>query len=114
MTVMDFNGNGHVELWQNGNKLVDWTGSDAYDPSTIPYKNPPAGTDNPNSAFDVFVGPDRPQQSTEQTELFDDIRWADTFADALPVVAPEPSALMSFITGVSCFIYFGRRKLRTL
>jgi hypothetical protein len=91
-TTMDFSGNGHVQLWQNGTELVNWTGSDAYDPSTIPYKNPPEGTVSPNSAFDVFIGPYRDQQSTEQGELFDDVTWADTFANALPT--PEPTTLL--------------------
>jgi hypothetical protein len=84
-TVMDFNGSGEVALWENGVKLVDWTGAVGYDPSTIPYKNPPQGTANPNSSFDVFFGPYRPIQNTEQVEQFDDVRWANTLADATPV-----------------------------
>jgi hypothetical protein len=91
MTLMDYTGGGQVKLWQNGSQLVNWTGAVGYDPTTIPYKNPPAGTDNPNTAFDVFFGPYREQQSTTQELFYDEIRWADTFVDAQP--APEPGCL---------------------
>ena len=87
-TTMNYSGNGQVKLWQNGSELVDWNGTVGYDPTTIPYKNPPAGAANPNSAFDVFFGPYREQQSTEQEFYFDEIRWADSFASALPIAAP--------------------------
>ena len=97
MSIMDYTGGGQVKLWQNGSQLVNWTGTVGYDPGTIPYKNPPAGTDNPNSAFDVFFGPYREQQSTTQEFFFDEIRWADTFADAQP--APEPFMLPALMLG---------------
>jgi hypothetical protein len=70
---------------------VNWTGAVGYNPTTIAYRNPPAGTDNPNTAFDVFFGPYREQQATAQELFYDEIRWADTFSDAQPV--PEPEAL---------------------
>ena len=72
MTDMDYSGNGQIELWQNGTLLVNWTGAVGYDPTTIPYENPPQGTANPNTKFDVFLGPYRPIQDTEQTEFFDE------------------------------------------
>jgi hypothetical protein len=92
-TDMDYSGSGQIQLWQNGNLLMSWTGAVGYNPSTIPYKNPPAGTADPNSAFNVYVGPYRPSQETEQSELFDDIRWASDYSDALPVAVPEPAGL---------------------
>jgi hypothetical protein len=98
-TTMDFNGNGEVALWENGTKLVDWTGAVGYDPSTIPYKNPPQGTANPNQSFDVFFGPYRPIQNTEQVEQFDDVRWANTLADATPV--PQATVTLSSTSSLS-------------
>jgi len=85
MTDMDYSGDGQVELWQNGNLLVNWTGAVGYNPSTIPYKNPPEGTADPNSKFDVFLGPYRPVQDTQQEEFWDEARWADDYADAVPI-----------------------------
>lgn len=89
-TYMDYNGNGNIELWQNGNLLIDWTGAVGYNPSTTPYNTNPPETEYPNNDFDVYVGPYRPSQETEQSEIFDDIRWANDYADALPVGVPEP------------------------
>jgi len=107
-TYMDYSGSGNIELWQNGNLIVNWTGAVGYDPSTIPYNNPPEGTANPNSQFDVYVGPYRPSQETEQSEVFDDIRWANDFSDALPVAVPEPAAL-----GIMpCSVLLMRRRKR--
>jgi hypothetical protein len=93
MTDMDYNGDGQIELWQNGNLLMNWTGAVGYNPSTIPYKNPPEGTEDPNSQFDVFLGPYRPSQETEQQEQFDDIRWANDYSDAVPV--PQAQVVLS-------------------
>jgi hypothetical protein len=93
MTYMDYNGDGQIELWQNGTMLMNWTGAVGYNPSTIPYKNPPEGTANPNSQFDVYVGPYRPSQETEQSEEFDDIRWANDYSDAVPV--PQAEVVLS-------------------
>ena len=98
-TYMDYNGSGEVALWENGTKLVDWTGAVGYNPSTIPYKNPPQGTANPNTAFDVFFGPYRPTQNTEQIENFDDVRWANTLADATPV--PQATVTLSPTSSLS-------------
>ena len=100
-TYMDYNGSGEVALWENGTKLVDWTGAVGYNPSTIPY-NPPTGQPNPNQKFDVFFGPYRPTQSTEQIENFDDLRWANTLADATPVpqtvVTLSPTSSLSVVS----------------
>ncbi|HUB24916.1 MAG TPA: heparin lyase I family protein [Tepidisphaeraceae bacterium] len=92
-TDMDYSGDGQVALWENGTELVDWTGAVGYNPSTIPYKNPPEGTANPNQNFDVFIGPYRTIQDTQQQELFDDVRWANTQADATPV--PQAEVVLS-------------------
>ncbi len=89
MTDMDYNGAGQIELWQNGNLLVNWTGAVGYNPTTIPYNGAPQGTANPNTKFDVFLGPYRPIQDTQQEEFFDEARWADTYADALPISQAE-------------------------
>jgi hypothetical protein len=97
-TYMDYNGSGEVALWENGTKLVDWTGAVGYNPSTIPY-NPPTGQPNPNQNFDVFFGPYRPTQSTEQIENFDDLRWANTLADATPV--PQATVTLSPTSSLS-------------
>ena len=89
MTDMDYNGNGQIKLWQNGTLLMNWTGAVGYDPSTIPYKNPPIGTANPNSHFDVFLGPYRPIQNTEQTEL---ISMTPVGRILIPDALPIPQA----------------------
>ena len=108
--VMNYQGQGEVGLWENGVQLFDWTGSVGYDPTTIPYKNPPAGTSPPNSLFDVFFGPYREQQATTQTFYFDEIRWADTYADASPVPGvPEPSSLALLVAG--SMLFAGRRAI---
>jgi hypothetical protein len=113
MTIMDFSGAGQVKLWQNNTQLLAWTGSDAYDPTTIPYKNPPPGTPNPNSAFDVFIGPYRDQQNTTQRELFDEVRWADTFADATPqIIVPEPAAQVTAVCATAMWLLQWPRRLR--
>jgi len=92
MTDMDYNGAGQVELWQNGTLLMNWTGAVGYNPSTIPY-NPPTGLSNPNQKFDVFLGPYRPTQDTQQEEFFDEARWANTYSDALPI--PQAEVVLS-------------------
>jgi hypothetical protein len=92
MTDMDYNGAGQVELWQNGNLLINWTGAVGYNPSTIPY-NPPTGLSDPNQKFDVFLGPYRPTQETQQEEFFDEARWANTYADAVPI--PQAEVVLS-------------------
>ena len=112
MSIMDYSGQGQVKLWQDGTQLIGWTGAVGYDPTTIPYNNPPAGTANPNAAFDVFIGPYREQQSTRQQFFYDEVRWADTFAQATPVPAPEPgAAALCAIGGASALL---RRTRRTL
>lgn len=88
-TTMGYNNNGNVQLWENGTLVVNWSGLVGYNPATIPYNNPPAGTNPPNSAFDVFVGPYRDEQSTQQVEYFDQMRWADSYASALPLPAVQ-------------------------
>jgi Dockerin type I domain/PEP-CTERM motif len=92
MTDMDYTGAGQIELWQNGTQLVNWTGAVGYNPSTIPY-NPPTGLSDPNQKFDVFLGPYRPTQNTQQEEFFDEARWADTYADAVPI--PQAEVVLS-------------------
>ena len=104
MSIMDYNGQGQVKLWQDGAQLAAWTGDVGYDPTTIPYHNPPAGTDFPNTAFDVFFGPYREQQTTSQQFYFDEIRWSDTFAEATPVAAPEPAGLTFCAIGAAVAI----------
>lgn len=84
MLIPDFNGNGQIKVWQNGIQVIAWTGKVGYDPSTIPYKNPPSGTPNPNDAFDVFYGPYRNRQNTKQQMFFDEIKFADTYTEATP------------------------------
>jgi hypothetical protein len=84
MLIPDYNGNGQIKVWQNGTQVIAWTGKVGYDPSTIPYKNPPAGTANPNTSFDVFYSPYRNRQNTKQQMFFDEIRFADTYSEAAP------------------------------
>jgi len=84
MLIPDYTGNGQIKVWQNGNQIIYWTGKVGYDPSTIPYKNPPAGTPNPNNSFDVFYGPYRDRQPTQQQVFYDEIRFTDTYLEALP------------------------------
>jgi len=84
MLIPDYSGNGQIKVWQNGTQVITWTGKVGYDPSTIPYNNPPAGTANPNPNFDVFYGPYRNTQDTKQQMFFDEIRFADTYSDATP------------------------------
>jgi Polysaccharide lyase len=88
MTDMDYSGNGEIELWQNGNLLTTWTGVVGYDPSGYPY-DLPTGINHPNQKFNVYFGPYRPGQDSEQEELFDDVRWANDFGDAVPVPQAE-------------------------
>ncbi|WP_260706418.1 polysaccharide lyase [Edaphobacter flagellatus] len=84
MLIPDYTGNGQIKVWQDGTQVIYWTGKVGYDPSTIPYKNPPAGTANPNNAFDVFYGPYRNTQNTKQQMFFDEIKFTDTYSEALP------------------------------
>ena len=84
MLIPDYTGNGQIKVWENGTQVITWTGKVGYDPSTIPYKNPPAGTPNPNNAFDVFYGPYRNTQDTKQQMFFDEIKFTDTYSEALP------------------------------
>jgi len=99
MTDMDYGGSGQVKLWQNGNLLMNWTGAVGYNPSTIPYKNPPEGTANPSQNFNVYFGPYRPAQQSEQEELFDDVRWANDYNDAVPV--PQGQVVLSSTSALS-------------
>ena len=84
MLIPDYTGSGQIKVWQNGTQVIDWTGKVGYDPSTIPYNNPPAGTANPNNAFDVFYGPYRNTQDTKQQMFFDEIKFTDTYSEAVP------------------------------
>jgi hypothetical protein len=103
MTIMDYNGAGQLKLWQNGTQLMSWTGNTCYDPNTIPYNNPPAGTANPLSDFDVFIGMYRTQQNAKQQLFYDSIKWGDTFADtaALTATLPEPMSLATIASALS-------------
>ena len=84
MLIPDYTGNGQIKVWQDGTQVIAWTGKVGYDPSTLPYKNPPTGTANPNSAFDVFYGPYRNRQFVRHQMFFDEIKFTDTYAEAAP------------------------------
>jgi hypothetical protein len=63
---------------------VNWTGKVGYDPSTIPYNGAPVGTPTPNQNFNVYFGPYRARQNTKQQMFFDEIKFSDTYAEAVP------------------------------
>jgi len=86
MVIPDYYGyNGEITLWEDGQQLVDWQGKVGYDPSVRPYAQP----DNPNVAYpnqnlNVYFGPYRNRQNTTQQLFFDEIRFTDTYAEAVP------------------------------
>jgi hypothetical protein len=84
MLIPDYTGSGQIKVWLNGTQIIYWTGKVGYDPSTIPYNNPPPGTNPPNNSFDVFYGPYRDRQTTKQQVFYDEIKFADTFSEASP------------------------------
>jgi len=84
MLIPDYSGNGQIKVWQNGSKIVSWTGKVGYNPNTIPYRNPPAGILHPNNAFDVFYGPYRDRQMTKQQVFYDEIKFTSTYLEAIP------------------------------
>ncbi len=84
MLLPDHTGSGQIEVWHNGTSIITWTGKVGYDPSTIPYKNPRAGTPHPNPKFDVFYGPYRDRQDKKHLVFFDEIKFADTYTEAAP------------------------------
>ncbi len=84
MLIPDYTGSGQIKVWQNGTQIVTWTGKVGYDPSTIPYNNPPPGTSNPNQNFDVFYGPYRDRQNKKHQVFYDEVKFADTYSEAAP------------------------------
>ena len=87
MATMGYDNNGQVALWQDGVQQFNDSGINVgYNPNVNPYPNPPAGTGDPNSKFDCYIGPYRDDQDTQQEEYFDQIRWGSTYSDALPQV----------------------------
>jgi hypothetical protein len=84
MIIPDYTGSGQIKMWQNGTAVVNWTGKVGYDPSTIPYNGAPPGTSTPNQNFNVYFGPYRARQNTKQQMFFDEIKFSDTYAEAVP------------------------------
>jgi hypothetical protein len=84
MLMPDHTGAGRIKVWQDSAVVIDWVGKVGYDPSTIPYHDPPPGTRSPNNAFDVFYGPYRNTQNTRQQMFFDEIKFSDSYAAAAP------------------------------
>jgi hypothetical protein len=78
-TTADEN-DGHVKLWLNGNKVLDWTGRAGYY-SGIIYGGVAY---TPNTNFDVFFGPYRDCQQATVNMYFDQVKHAISYADALP------------------------------
>ncbi len=85
MITPDYYGyNGQLQLWEDGQQLVSWTGKIGYDPSTQPYANATSSTPYPNQNMDVFFGPYRNRQNTTQQLFFDDVKFTDTYDEAVP------------------------------
>jgi hypothetical protein len=85
LTAPDFTGQkGEVRVWMNGKERFVWKGKLGYDPSGKPYKGATNDTPNPNKNFDVFYGPYRVRQNRQHQMFFDEIKFADKYADAVP------------------------------
>jgi hypothetical protein len=84
MTIPNHTAGGEVKVWLNGTQIITWVGKLGYDPTTIPYTGAPTGTANPNPKFDVFYGPYRERQEKRHQMFFDEIKFASTYAEAVP------------------------------
>lgn len=84
MTLPDHRGAGEVEVWLDGERIIAWAGKLGYDPAAISYAGAPAGTRKPNPKFDVFYGPYRERQEKRHRVFFDEIKFTDTRAEAVP------------------------------
>ncbi len=67
---------GNIKLWINGTNQVNWSGQIGYDPAQV------AGTMN---GLDIKNGIYQPDANNGHTFYFDQIKVADTFAEASPV-----------------------------
>jgi Polysaccharide lyase len=83
-THWDYNGGGHVSVWQNHNLVLSWYGKLGYDPNTIPYKNPPANAAHPNRKMQIEFGLYREAQSAKHMVFFDEVAFGDSYNDANP------------------------------
>ena len=84
------NNNGNIKLWINGTKYVDCTTNIGYDPNqTYPYNGTNYGVLN---GLDIKNGMYQPDANNGHTMFFDEIIFADTYAEAaatpLPVNTP--------------------------
>jgi hypothetical protein len=70
----DFTGNGNVKLWINSTLKLDWSGAIGYDTSAV------SGAYN---GLDVKNGIYQPDANNGHTIYFDNIKFADTYADGV-------------------------------
>jgi hypothetical protein len=84
MLIPDYTGSGQIKVWLNGTQIVSWVGKVGYDPATKPYTGDTSGIAYPNLKFDVFYGPYRDRQNRKHQVFFDEVKFADTYAEAAP------------------------------
>jgi hypothetical protein len=76
-----FAGGGHIKLWIDGKKQLDWTGAFGYDPAKV------AGTID---GLDVKTGIYQPDANNGHTFYFDQVVFASTYAAAAAALGWQP------------------------
>lgn len=69
-----FASDGHIKLWMDGTKVLDWTGSVGYDPHEV---------DGAYSGLDIKNGIYQPAANNGHTFYFDQLVFASTYESAL-------------------------------
>lgn len=72
--------NGNIKLWINGTNYLDWTGEIGYDPTQVT---------NTYAGLDIKDGIYQPDSNNGHTMYFDQVRVADTYAEACPIMPPQ-------------------------
>jgi hypothetical protein len=75
-----YNTNGNIKLWINGTNYLDWTGEIGYDPAQVT---------NTYDGLDIKDGVYQPDANNGHTFYFDQVRVADTYAEACPIMPPR-------------------------
>jgi hypothetical protein len=90
-----YNTNGNIKLWINGTNCLDWTGEIGYDPTQVT---------NTYNGLDLKDGVYQPDANNGHTFYFDQVRVADTYAEACPILPP---ALTPAVTNHTCSLQIG-------